>query len=64
MTTDWQKVHRATQQSADIVDAQVRWQGRDEWTEDDVARAKAIRVELLCIHPHLPLDSPCTGSYD
>lgn len=60
MTTDWQKVHRATQQSADIVDAFVRAQGRGEWTEADRQRAEAIRLELLCIHPH-PLDTARAG---
>lgn len=52
MTTDYQKFHRATQKSADIVDALVRHEGRDAWTEADRQRAEVIRLELLCIHPH------------
>lgn len=48
MTIDWQKVHDVTQRSADEVDAEVKRQGRSEWTPADRKRAEAIRVALLC----------------
>lgn len=38
----------ATAESARIVTREVEAEGRTNWTPEDTARAKAIRVELLC----------------